>query len=264
MRDGAARAVIAMAMLAVMARVAAAYAPTTVSNGGRIHGTVRIEGKPVIEKLPVDKDHSHCGSFKPSPRLVLGKNSGVKNAVVYLEHVERGKPFTASMRPTLEQHHCEYNPHVLAAPMGAQLEILNSDEILHNVHAYCGHDMHSMFNIAQPIKGQRTAIKQTQLNEPGIIATSCDAGHPWMSAFVFVAENPYYAVTDANGQFDIRDIPPGTYRVKMWHEGVKITNRAIEQGQVRRYDYEDAYEMTRDVTVAAGGETDASFTLSLR
>ena len=82
-----------------------------------------------------------------------------------------------------------------------------------------------------------------------------------MSAFVYVASHPYVALTDNNGEFVIKDVPPGTYTLKMWHEGVilKDINKRLQV-----YNYEDPYELTQQVTVAANTDSTANFELVLR
>jgi hypothetical protein len=201
------------------------YKVVKVKDGGTITGTVKFAGPiPADPPFVVTKNVEQCGRTKPFDRLILGKNRGVKNAVVYLEDVTAGKAFTTTTTYTINQHHCEYLPHVQVVPMGAHLEIVNSDNILHNVHAYDeDNGLHSVCNIAQPIKGQRTPIRQSQLKGVNILFTTCDAGHPWMSGYVVFSKNPYYAVTDSHGKFVLTDVPPGTYKIKMWHEGFRIT-----------------------------------------
>jgi len=234
-------------------------------NGGTIRGTVYLDDKASsIEKMICTKDTKHCGTAKASPRLKVGKNNGVADAIVYLDKVPEGKRMPAESL-TLNQKSCEYIPHVVVVPLGSQLEIVNSDPILHNVHAYdTTPDRKTMFNIAQPIRGQRTTIKQTKLNTPGIITATCDAGHPWMSATVMVADHPYYAVTDKNGNFVLENIPPGSYTLHMWHEGVAVTDKEMENGKVKKYYYEEPYESQKDVTVAANGDVAVGFEVKLR
>ena len=142
------------------------------------------------------------------------------------------------------------------------MDIVNGDPILHNVHAYCG--MQSTFNIAQPIKGQCTTIKRTQLSKPGPVTLTCDAGHPWMSGFVFVAPHPYYAITDKNGNFRLENVPPGKYTLRMWHEGVAVVDKEIEQEKVKKYIFEVPYEITKEVTVGGGSTVAVDFEFALR
>jgi plastocyanin len=242
------------------------YKEVDVSNGGTVRGVVRLVGNPSkARQLDITKDADYCGRRKASPRLCVGRKNGVQHAVVSLEGIEQGKMFRPGIKPVLDQRRCNYEPHVMVFPMGEQLEIVNSDPILHNVHAYDEKaESRTIFNIAQPIKGQRTLVKSTRMLKPGAVLTTCDAGHPWMSSYIVVAEHPYYAVTDADGNFTLENVPPGTYRIRMWHEGVEVTNTELENGKVKKYYYEDPYVVVKEVTVPAKGIATVDFDLSLR
>lgn len=242
-----------------VASSSAASAPT-----GRIRGVVRLSGDVppgVVE--PITQDREVCGEQAPLVRLTLGPERTVANAFVFLDGVP---PTAAAATPqasvTVDQQGCQYLPRAMAMPAGTPLEIINSDPILHNVHAreMAADGLKTVFNIAQPIRGQRTAVKPG-LNNPGIFVLTCEAGHPWMRAFVFVADHGYVAVTDANGEFAIDAVPAGTYRLRMWHEGVLVT-QIIRSFQ--RYDYEPPYEQEQPVQVSADGEAVVNFALTLR
>ena len=161
----------------------------------------------------------------------------------------------------MDQKNCQYAPHALIVPAGSKIEITNSDPILHNVHGQQITDQgqQTLFNVAQPVRGQRTTV-DTSLT-PGIVFLTCEAGHPWMSGYVFVANHPYVTLSGDDGQFVIEGVPPGTYRIKMWHEGVAL-KRNIKS--LQRYEYEEPYEVTEDVTVRANSEAVVNFDLSLR
>lgn len=242
------------------------YQEIEVQNGAKISGTVLLTGKRCdLERFIISKDEKICGRSKPPCTLILGKNFGVKNAIVSIENIEQGKKFTANRKPVLNQQKCEYVPHVMIAPLGAQLEILNSDPLLHNVHAYdLFAGLQTLFNIAQPVRGQRTAIKQTQLNKPGIVYTTCDAGHPWMNAYIMVAEHPYYALTDEDGNFTLDDVPPGMYTLKLWHEGIRIKEKETFNGSVTKYHFEEPYELTKQVSVSPRAQIKLTFGLEIR
>jgi hypothetical protein len=242
------------------------YRKIEVEHGGTITGTVKFVGPiPVDPPFIVTKNVEQCGRTKPFERLILDKGKGIKNAVVYLEDVEAGKPFPTTTTYTINQHHCEYVPHVQVVPMGAHLQIMNSDNILHNVHAYDEDSgLRTVCNIAQPIKGQCTPIKQTQLKGVDILLTTCDAGHPWMSGYVVMCSNPYYVVTDSHGKFALTDVPPGTYKIKMWHEGFIITGVEKENGKIKRYHFEDPYEVVKNVQVPKDGHVHSNFELVSR
>lgn len=243
------------------------YREINVQNGGTIKGTVRFGSHTsLIQKMEITKDQKVCGVSKYSPRLELGKTNGVKNTVVYLQSVSQGKKIQITPKLTLDQRKCVYFPHVLIAQVGTQLEIVNSDPILHNVHAYevRGGETKSLFNIAQPIRGQRTAIPQTKLTKAGLIVATCDAGHPWMSASILVVDHPYYVLTDKNGNFTIDQIPPGHYQITMWHEGVAITEKEMEHEKVKKYYFEESYKLTKDIDVPANETVTVNFDFVLR
>jgi hypothetical protein len=185
--------VILFAFSASTSLAQTAYRKMDVEHGGTITLTVKFVGPiPTDPPFVVTKNVEQCGRTKPFDRLILDKDRGVKNAVVYLEDIATGKPFSTTTLCTINQHHCEYVPHVQVVPMGARLEIMNSDNILHNVHAYDGDNgLRTVCNIAQPIKGHCTPIKETQLRGVDILLTTCDAGHPWMSGYVLISKNPY-------------------------------------------------------------------------
>ena len=211
------------------------YSASAVTNGGTIVGKVTFAGSiPELPKRPIDKDTGTCGS-EARPSLALMVSDGdLKNAVVYLTGITSGKAF-ADNEFKVDQQKCEYTPHVLAVPVEAELEIVNSDAVLHNVNANLGEE--TLFNIAQPIPG----MSSYELFEtPGMVKLECFV-HPWMTAYVFVAENPYYSVTGSDGAFRLDDVPAGEYSLHVWHEHLG--------------------EQTQDVEITGGAETTANFEL---
>jgi len=231
---------------------------------GTIRGIVRLQGnapKPATDKT--NQDQSTCGDSVSLPRLVLGKDNGVKDTFVYLEGAP-SVPADQLPRPAsllMDQQKCQYVPHAMTVPLGTKLDIVNSDSILHNVHGniVASSGISTLFNIAQPLKG--TPTKTPALENPGMIFLTCEAGHPWMSAFVYVADNPYVAVTRDDGSFVIPNVPPGMYKIRMWHEGVTLTSNDKKR---QKYEYEDPYITTKDVEVAASAEAVVNFDLTLR
>lgn len=179
-----------------------------------LEGQVRYAGpaRPA-PTLPVKHDGHVCGSSKPDEALLIDKAGGVRNAVVYLEGVANA-PQPAAGTATLDQKACQFLPHVQAVPVGSTLVIGNSDNVLHNVHGF--RDGETLFNLAMP--APKMTIKR-KLSKPGLHFFRCDAGHTWMSSYVWTFPHPYYAVTDAAGRFTIKDVPPGKYTVRVWHEG---------------------------------------------
>lgn len=243
------------------------YEETAVVDGGSIRGIVRLaDGPTPAEAFPVTKNTEVCGVKKLSPRLRVGENRGVQDAVVMIEGISRGKAMEGDTVPLLIQRDCEYHPHVQVVRGGEALEIVNDDPILHNVHGYeqRGERWRTVFNIAQPLKGQRVQVSGRRFRAPGLVQATCDAGHAWMSAYVVVAEHPYYAVTDVNGEFSLDDVPPGSYTLRLWHEGVSVVGTEFEADKPKKYRFEAPYEVTREVIVPSNGETRVEFELVLR
>jgi hypothetical protein len=112
---------------------------------------------------------------------------------------------------------------VQAVSTGTKIEIRNSDPILHNTHSYL-EGTRTLFNLALPLQGQKIKRK---MKKPGLVNLKCDAGHTWMSAYIVVRDDPYFAVTDEKGEFSISDIPPGTYQLKAWHETLGTQEKEI-------------------------------------
>jgi plastocyanin len=189
-----------------------AYENEAVTNGGTISGVVKFKGTPPApKKLQITKDEAVCGkTAKTDPSLIVTQGN-VANAVVYIADIQKGKKMEAE-KATLDQKDCEYHPHVLAFPTGSTIEVLNPDGILHNIHSYS--QKNTPFNFAQP-KFKKTII--VKLDKPEIINIKCDV-HNWMNGWLFVAENPYYSVTDSTGSFKLTGVPPGTYTITVWHE----------------------------------------------
>lgn len=199
--------------------------------GGAIAGRVRFTGiPPNIPPRPITKHREACGSEpKPQQKLLLAADGGVRNAVIWLADIMLGaKLELPESRPALDQVKCEFVPHLQIVPLGSTLEIVNSDPIPHNVHAYIGQE--TVFNLVQLVQGQ---ITPRRLDRHGIMRLKCDVGHTWMEAYIVVAEHPYYAATDRSGYFRLERVPAGTYRLKLWHEylGVREKEVAVESGK---------------------------------
>jgi plastocyanin len=242
--------VVAVA-LAALAVPAPAYVEAPVADGGTLTGRVRFAGEPVKgEPLPVRKNTDVCGDTKPFQALVVGPNKGVRNTVVYLEGVERGK------KPAdfeLDNAKCLFVPHVSAVMAGARVRIKNGDPILHNTHGF--HDKVTVFNVALPNKDQAVDITQ-RIKKPGVIDVQCDA-HTHMRAWIVVRDNPYFAVTDDEGRFRIGEIPPGRYRVVAWHEGWVVTGRDKDGRPL----HDPPRLLTQEITIPPKGEATLDFEL---
>ncbi len=217
----------------------AGYKVENAANGGALTGRVIFRGEiPPRARAPITSDQRVCGrGYKKLKNLVLSPGRGVLNAVVTLEGVAGGKAFSRAVQ-LIDQHDCAFLPHVQLAHKGQEFVILNSDPVHHNIHGYL--KGRTIFNLAQPLMGKRIPVK---LNRPGIIEVKCDL-HPWMQAWIHVAEHPYYSVTGTDGEYMIDRIPPGTYRLRVWQEAMGVMERevTIEPGEALNIDL--IYEAT--------------------
>jgi hypothetical protein len=231
-------------------------------SGGTIRGRVVLQGdapKPATDKIT--QDQAICGSSVALPRISVGKDNGVQGTFIILEGVDSAAappPAPTNQSVLIDQKGCQYVPHTMIVPLKSKIEITNSDPILHNVNGRQGEN--KVFNYAQARQGQKETVDVSMV-KPGMITLACDAGHPWMTAHIYVTTHPYVALTDSNGEFVLKDVPPGTYTLKMWHEGVVVKD--INK-KLQIYNYEEPYELTQQVTVAANAEAKADFQLALR
>ncbi len=201
-------------------------APAQADTDGRgaIVGRVVFDGDvPQPQALTISKDVEVCGKTEKFPEAVLaGPNKGIKNAVVFLRAVAGGTPLSRlESNPTIDQRDCVYIPHVLLVPAGATVDIKNSDGILHNIHTYS--EKNPAFNTAQP---KFKKIISKTFAQPEIIRVTCDV-HAWMTAWIVVQDHPYYALTDATGAFQLTDVPPGEYELRVWHEALGDHSRSV-------------------------------------
>jgi len=121
----------------------------------------------------------------------------------------------------VDQRQCVFVPRVVVVPVGGTVEFLNSDRLLHNLHSASGGD-NPTFNRTQP-KGRAIPIA---FRRPEIIRIDCDL-HPWMRAWVVVAEHPFYAMSNDKGEFTLENVPPGTYTLRVWHESLPAVKKDV-------------------------------------
>jgi plastocyanin len=204
--------------------LAVAAVPTFAASA--ITGTVTYNGKvPNLKPLAMDADPA-CAAKHKSPvaneMLVLGSGNGLGNVMVRVKSPVAGT-FTAPAQPAvIDQDGCQYTPHVLGVMVGQTLKVKNSDGLLHNVHALP--KVNTPFNMAMP--ANRTEAETKFGKEEGMFLVKCDV-HPWMSAYVGVFANPFFAVSGADGKFSISGLPPGTYEIEAWHEKLGTKSASV-------------------------------------
>ena len=145
----------------------------------------------------------------------------LNNVVVYIEKVE------GTFRPpeeaaVMDQKNLTFVPHVLPILIGTTVDFVNGDGVLHNLHAFLGRE--TLFNVAMP---KFLKKKSMAFQREGVVLLLCDV-HKEMSAYIVVLQNPFFAVTNERGEFVIKDIPPGSYTLRTWHEKLKPQSRQVQ------------------------------------
>ena len=203
--------------------------PASADPPGSISGTITLVGPvPQLQTRPVTVDVQACGKADhPNRSLSIGADKGVAEAVVTLEDLPAPSPADPSETFSIDQKGCEFLPRVQIVPRGARLTVLNSDPVSHNARAADASNV-TLFNVATPVIGSRA---EGSLSVAGPVRVKCDV-HPWMIAWVYVAEHPA-VLTDVNGRFVLKNVPPGPHRLRVWHElltslGAEVT---VETGK---------------------------------
>lgn len=233
------------------------YRVVPVPSPGVIRGQVRWEGpRPSVDPFTVGAvgNPAVCGASQPSESLVVSESGGVAFTVLSLADISAGLAPDLTM-VTVDQTACRYVPHVTAVATGVEVRFNNSDRgAIHNVHAYYGYDDDdNWFNATTPFGIATSRVVQ----RVGVARLTCDAGHFWMLGYLLAFPHPYFAVTDAQGRFEIRGVPAGTYTLRAWHEGITIARR---EGTGRRH-FSPPLTLDRAVTVGAGGVAELQLTL---
>ena len=228
--------VLALLTLTALPRTGNAYQSTSVSNGGSISGKVTFSGTPPKNPvINVKKDAKTCGSTITADYFLVGPGGGLKNAVVAIDGIKKGKAYDKKAVVALDNKKCMFHPHVETAVVRQMVGIINSDPVLHNTHLYQGPRERTLYNLALPLQG--VEIKK-RLKRAGLVTAKCDE-HEWMLGYLYVADNPYVTTTGADGSFKLTDVPPGKYKVTIWHEKLgKITKEVtVQAGATTQLDY---------------------------
>jgi len=246
---------------------ARAYQEVPVADGGKISGKVVLKGgKPVPRgfNLVTFPDPVYCGrisnghGFRLLKEFTVAEDRGVKDVIVMLTGIERGKPFKFQS-PQIEAKDCRFLPFVNVVQDNNTVSIVNMDPVMHDIQAYETSELgpRVLFNIPLPMNPHhpKTAGSDAEYHKhiPGhpmtqeihmtkgrrIFVMQCGF-HAYMETWGMAVDNPYYALTDESGQFTISDIPRGTYKLVVWHP-------------------QERFLVEREVTITAKGSVTANF-----
>lgn len=195
-----------------------AYFKPDPASAGSISGTlVYIGKKPAPTLIDIGQDPSCASAHKGKAydeSLVVDNKGHLGNAFVYIKNGLEGKAFEVPASPVvIDQSGCWFHPRVLGIMVGQELKVTNSDPVTHNIHPVAVTNRE--WNHSQ---GPGDAPLERRFSKPEVmIPVKCNI-HGWMHAYIGVVENPYFAVTNADGSFTIGNLPSGTYTVAVWHE----------------------------------------------
>jgi hypothetical protein len=204
-----------------------------------VNGTIAFTGTPPANPTIDMSEEAECAAKYTAPpvdsQYVVGDGK-LGNVFVY---VKSGLPAGATWAPpsepvVIDQQGCIYHPRVFGIQVGQPLEIRNSDPLLHNIKAVP--TANRGFNISQPSAGMKTT--RTFNTAEVMVPLECNV-HGWMNAHVGVVPHPFYATTTADGRFEIRGLPAGTYTIEAWHEklGTQTMDVTVGDGETKTADF---------------------------
>ena len=222
-----------------------AYEEIFLAEGGSLSGTVHLHGKVPMPKgynLTTVPDPVYCGRISDGRgwRLLqpfdVGSQAEFRNVVVYLDGIEKGKSFGEYTPPRIEAIDCRFMPYITLVRDLHNVMVVNMDPTLHDIQAYETSNLgpRVLFNIPLPISSRypreaglsahvhkhyegATVVQSVKMTKDRKIFTMQCGFHPYMESWALVAGHPYYAVADNEGRFQLTDIPPGTYKLRVWH-----------------------------------------------
>jgi plastocyanin len=214
--------------------------PVDPATAGRLTGSIRLEGTPPEAQTINRRSDPYCveqGEARTQHFVV--SDGGLENVFVYVKDGVGSLKFPVPTTPVvLDQMGCTYAPRVFGIRASQPLEILNSDETLHNVHAMPANNRE--FNRGQALKGMKHTHVFTTAEV--MVPFKCDV-HNWMNAWVGVLDHPFFAVSGAGGAFEITDLPPGTYTIEAWHEKLGTQTQSITVGSKETKDLSFVFKM---------------------
>jgi plastocyanin len=147
---------------------------------------------------------------------IVVNQGGLANVLVYIQSGLGNRTYPITRTPVvIDQKGCRFVPHVSAAMAGQQVEFTNSDNTIHNVHMAPTSPGNNSFDITQ--RAGSDPVSRYFHSQEIMIPMRCN-NHPWMHGYLNILDNPFFAVTDKDGNFSIKGLPPGTYTVTAAHE----------------------------------------------
>jgi len=212
-----------------------AYESSAVTNGATVQGKVTFSGTvpdPKVFELRRYYDREYCAALSDGKghRLLkevnVGPDNGLKDVVVVIEGIEKGKPFSFT-DAELEASLCQFLPFVTVVSDKRQVTVFNRDPVSHDIQGYAYDQSGVDIVLHRPALKVRGTTDTVQLVKGRKVFTMQCGMHPYMQTWGYAIDNPYYAVTPLTGAFAIGELPAGTYRLKAWHPILGSQEREI-------------------------------------
>jgi len=230
------------------------YKVVAVTNGGTIKGTVKTDAsQKYLATIETQKDQDVCGESHQNAGIP-NANGSVPNCIIYIEKISEGKDFSKK-EFTLDQKGCDFHPHVQVVPLGSPIIVSNSDKVIHNYHI--NYNGETVLNEAQP---EGAPPREATLKQKGLHVITCDV-HPWMRGAIWMADHPYYTMTDVNGAFSLSDVPPGKYKLILWRDNWNVDQVKNGSGVIESYKWGKDFSKEQEVVVETGKDLVVDFTL---
>lgn len=201
------------------------YSAVEVATPGGVRGTVSVTGDiPEDSLVHPTSDVTTCGTELTST-TIDHDGPRLAGAVVWLDGVRSGKPLPLVRRYDIINERCLVTPRVQAAIVGGTLNVRSRDPVTHRTRLVRAGETKPVALVTETDEGQVVPLDHA-LEVPGQIEIRCDQ-HPWTRGYIAVFDHPYFAVTTADGDFEIDSVPPGTYTLKVWHERLGTVSRQV-------------------------------------
>src|ERR1700726_3328435 len=199
-----------MSESAATAPAATPIDPATVAT---VSGTVKFDGAaPKAAKIDMSQDPA-CKGMNEAETVVVASGD-LANVFVYVKDGLGNRTFDVPKDAVaLDQSGCKYHPHVLGVMAGQTVQIKNDDQTTHNIHPPPKDNRGG--NESHPPSSP--AIEKNFAREEVMLPVKCNQ-HPWMKMYINVVKNPFFAVTDKSGKYEIKGLPPGDYTIAFVHE----------------------------------------------
>lgn len=215
--------------------VAQAYEAAVVTDGATVQGRVTFKGavpEPKEFELRRYPDRTFCGAlsngdgYRLFKEVNVGPEGGLKDVVVVVEGVQKGKPFTF-VDAQVEANVCQFLPYVTVVGDRRQVTVTNRDPVSHDIQGYAYDQAGVDIVLHRPsLKATGTTDTLHLVKGRKVFTMQCGM-HPYMQNWGYAIDNPYYAVTELEGAFAIGDLPPGRYRIKAWHPTLGVQEREV-------------------------------------